>query len=97
MEHYANNDPNYVEELAALYDPYSDVGRYLRLVRNIFQHLNEYKDILPNSLEEAYKKLVERNTPLLLVETYKFFERFTNKEPVLREYYYVCGKSQKNV
>jgi hypothetical protein len=97
MEHYANNDPNYVEEIVALYDPYSDVGRYLRLVRNIFQHLNEYKDILPNLLEEAYKKLVERNTPLLLAQTYKFFERFTNKEPMLREYYYVCGKSQENV
>jgi hypothetical protein len=50
-EHYAKNDPNFVEELAALYDPYYDVGSYLRLVRNVFQHLIEYKDILPNSLE----------------------------------------------
>jgi hypothetical protein len=97
MEHYGNNDPNYVKEPAALYDPYYDVGEYLKLVRNIFQHLIEYKDILPDSLEEAYKKLVERITPLLLIETYKFFGRFINKEPELREYYYVCGKSQEYV
>jgi hypothetical protein len=54
-EHYAKNDPNFVEEHAALYDLYHDVGRYLRMVRNVFQHLIEYKDILPNSLEEGYK------------------------------------------
>jgi hypothetical protein len=82
MEHYGNNDPNYVKESAALYGPYYDVGKYLRLVRNIFQHLIEYKDILPDSLEESFKKLVERFTRRDLQIFWKIHQQRTRTKRV---------------